>query len=78
MGEYTLFKLQVDDATFTAHAPFSKAGSESASDEETGTVASGGSDGDGGSRLLALLIGLVFLVVVAALVRKLRGGAEPE
>ncbi len=81
MAEYTLLKLQVEDASFTAHAPFSGAGGESDADE--GSVGDGdsadGEDADGAGadrRLLPLVVGLVFLVVVAVVVRKLRSDGD--
>jgi len=83
MAEYTLLKLQVEDASFTAHAPFSGAGGESDADEgSVGDGDSAGGDGDdangGGTdrSLLPLVVGLVFLVIVAVVVRKLRGDGD--
>ncbi len=82
MGEYSLLKLQVDDATLTAYAPFSGAGDDS-DDESVGAVEvavdsgdgdSDDADGEGSDRsLLPLVAGLVFLVVVAVAVKRFRG-----
>jgi hypothetical protein len=82
MAEFTLLKLQLDDASFTSNAPFS--GTESSeSDAVPGSETGGepdpegkGSSGDG--RLLPLLVGLAFLLVVAVAVRKLRGRSGEE
>jgi hypothetical protein len=81
MAEFTLLKLQVDDASFTANAPFSgneneesdgppASASGSGSSAETGTGA-----GRANSRMLPLLVGFVFLLVAAVAVRKLRRGS---
>jgi hypothetical protein len=72
MAEFTFLKLQFDDASFSANAPFSasgeaevEAGEDDDGDEESGSV-------------LPLLLGLVFLVGVAIVVKKLLGGgADP-
>lgn len=81
MTEYTLLKLEIGDATFTAHAPFSSASSGSdAESREDGNADGDSDDADGeGSdrRLLPVVVGLVFLVVVAVAVRKFRGNGEP-
>ena len=72
MTEFTLLKLQLDDASFAANAPFSGGDSDDAdagpeSDEE---------DESGG--VLPVLLGLVFLVAVAAVAKKvLDGRSEP-
>lgn len=83
MAEYTLLKLQVEDASFTAHAPFSGAGGESDADEgSVGDVDSAGGDGDdadgaGADRsLLPVVVGLVFLVAVAVAVKKFRDDGD--
>jgi len=50
MAEFTLLEVHLDDATFTANAPFSR------SDEEgDGDATATASDGSGRGRLLALL-----------------------
>jgi hypothetical protein len=71
MAEFTFLKLQFDDASFAANAPFS------ASDDaevETGEDA----DDEDSRGVLPILLGLVFLVVVAVVVKKFLGGdAEP-
>jgi hypothetical protein len=84
MAEFTLLKLQADGASFTANAPFS--GSDSEESDATPASESGSApDGEPGtdsgsadSRLLPLLVGFVFLVVVALAVRKLRSGSGGE
>ena len=80
MAEFTLLKLQVEDASFTAHAPFSGGGGESGGDGADGDETSGiesDADGDSTSRsLLPLVAGLAFLVIAALVVKKLRGGDE--
>ena len=70
MAEFTLLKLQVDDASFSAQAPFS---GHSGNQSETEA------DEDERRRSLApLVVGLVFLVGLAVLVRKLRGDSGEE
>ncbi|PSQ60651.1 MAG: hypothetical protein BRD23_01820 [Halobacteriales archaeon SW_9_67_25] len=80
MAEFTLLKLQFEDASFAAHAPFSGASGESAGessgDGESADV--GDADGEGNDRrLLPLVVGLAFLVVVAVAVKKLRSEDDP-
>lgn len=72
MAEFTLLKLQFEDATFTANAPFS--GKDEA--EFEAELENGGSDG--GPGLLPLVIGLVFLVALVVVVRKLRGNSGED
>lgn len=81
MAEFTLLKLQLDDASFTANAPFSGSeGGDEAIESDGGAeveVGAGGPDaGDGGPRLVPLVVGLVFLVVLAVVARKVRGGSD--
>ena len=57
--DITLFELHVDDASFTAHAPFSGSRSE---DEEATVETEGGSGGRG--RLAGALFGLGLLAVL--------------
>lgn len=64
MAEFTLLKLQFDDASLAAKTPFSGSGD---AEEETG-------DDDDSSSILPLVLGLVFLVVVAVVVKKFLGG----
>jgi hypothetical protein len=75
MAEFTLLKLQVDDASFTANAPFSESEGDDSGEESAGGLreASGSA-----RRLLPLVVGLGFLVVVALVVRKLRGRSDAE
>lgn len=72
MAEFTLLKLQFEDASFTANAPFS--GRDEA---DIDTELEGGGD-EGGPSLLPLVIGLVFLVALVVVVRKLRGGSGED
>jgi len=73
MVDITLFELHVDgDPQF---APSWSTGGDEALDDEDGTavdVEDDGSDGAGAK----VLVGLVALVVMAAVARKLRGGDE--
>lgn len=78
MAEFTLLKIQLDDSSFTANAPFSR-GEEATeeSDAETDEAESGG--GAGAGKLLAVLGGLLVLALVAVLVkRKLGTEADVE
>jgi hypothetical protein len=72
MAEFTLLKLQFEDASFTANAPFS--GRDEA---DIDTELEDGGD-EGGPGLLPLVIGLVFLVALVVVVRKLRGNAGED
>lgn len=65
MTEFTLLKLEVDDVSFTARAPFSGREDSETDDAEP-------EDGEGVS-LVPLVLGLAFLVALALAVRKLRG-----
>ncbi|WP_302081222.1 hypothetical protein [Salinibaculum rarum] len=68
MAEFTFFKLQVDDVSFATEAPFigsDDSDAEAEDDEESGSV-------------LAILLGLVFLIVVAVAAKKLLGGRSSE
>jgi len=77
MTEITLLKLQVDDATFTAHAPFSNTKSDEA-DESTGESDQSESDDESDSKLAPLAVGVVFLVVLAVLFRKFLGESDSD
>jgi len=66
MAEFTLLKLELEEGSLTANAPFS---GRDRDDEPTDE------DGGGGSRVLPLVAGLVFLVVLSLVVRKLRSGS---
>jgi hypothetical protein len=66
MAEFTFLKLQFDDASLSANAPFSGSDTEDEEDDED----SGG--------VLPYLLGLVFLVVVAVVVKKFLSGDGPE
>jgi hypothetical protein len=71
MAEYTLLKLQLDDVSFTANAPFSGSDGD---DTETDEASGAGEDGAGTDRrLLPLVVGLAFLLVLAVVVYKRRG-----
>jgi|AntRauTorcE11898_2_1112593.scaffolds.fasta_scaffold05708_5 hypothetical protein len=68
MAEFTLLKLQVDDASFAAKAPFigsDDSDFEAEDDDESGSV-------------LPILLGLVFLVVVAVAAKKRLGGSSSD
>jgi len=71
MAEFSILKLQLDDASFTANSPFS--GSDEADDE---TRSDADEEAEGGRSVLPLVVGLVFLVVLAVVVKKLRGGSS--
>ncbi|MEF8786942.1 MAG: hypothetical protein V5A45_13485 [Haloarculaceae archaeon] len=67
MTEFTFLKLQVDDVSFSAKAPFI------GSDESDGEDGAEGDEEDSGS-VLPIVLGLVFLIVVAVAAKKLLGG----
>lgn len=75
--DLTLFELHLDEASFTANAPFTGGETEEEADSST----SGSGDDDGGRRardVLPAILGLVALVGVIALLKKLRGGSDEE
>jgi hypothetical protein len=74
MAELTLLEVHLDDATFSADTPFGRGDAGGAA--ETGDDAA--SDEEPLSRSLALVAGLVTLVVLAVVVRRLIGGADEE
>lgn len=73
MAEFTLLKLQLEDASFTANAPFSDGDGDGDGPGESEPDSNGN-----GRRLLPFVIGFVFLLVVALAVRKLRGDSDEE
>ena len=88
MVQITFLEVHLDDASFSAAAPFSGSTAEdatSATDGETNTgdetddaAALGTEDSGPPKKAVAAIAGLVGLVVIAALVRYLRGGDEPD
>lgn len=78
MVEFTFLEVHLDGSDFSATAPFGK--TTSTGDESDGPDVRVGSVGDepSGSRapLFAAVVGLVFLVVVAALAKKKFGGSS--
>lgn len=73
--DVTLFEFDVDDASFTAHAPFSGVTPRSEADDSGGDESDPEPDaGVSGGRLLAALAGLGVLALLAWLRR--RGGTE--
>lgn len=82
MVNFTLIELHLDDAQLTANAPGSGGGPSldllsGSEGEESGDA--GSQESSGGSKL-PLLVGLVFLVAVAAVARRKMstGDAAPE
>jgi len=78
MAKFTFLELHLDDASFSADRPFSP-GAEPTDEADTDEQ---GTDDDGGSvvptkALVALGI-LVVLVALAAAVKQLTGGDEPD
>ncbi|WP_340100638.1 hypothetical protein [Salinibaculum salinum] len=65
MTEFTFLKLQVDDVSFSAKAPF--IGSDESDGEDDGDEEDSGS-------VLPIVLGLVFLIAVAVAAKKLLGG----
>lgn len=70
MAKFTLLELHLDDSTFTANAPLT---SDGELPDDGGSEAA---DADGGRSWLAALIGLLFLAVLAVLVKKKLGGDD--
>jgi hypothetical protein len=104
MVDITLVELHLEDASFSAAAPFSGLTDESTADSDTGswlfgsdadeatddetsdsdtadsdsTAETGGSSRGVPTKAIAALGGLVALVAVAAALKYLRGGDDPE
>ncbi len=72
MVDLTILEIHLDDASFTATAPFS---GEEADEAEAEERADGGDDKP---PIAPFLAGLVVLVLIAAAVRKLVRSDEPE
>lgn len=73
--DLTLFEVHLDDASFTARAPFS--GSEAPeSIEELESASAEGDEAGGRPSLLPFVIGLAFLAGVGYLLRRRRSGNE--
>lgn len=72
MTEFTFLKLQFDDASFTANTPFSTSG------EAEVEVESETDDEEESGGLFPFLLGLLFLVVLAVVAKKVLGGSGPE
>jgi hypothetical protein len=70
MAEFTFLKLELDE--FVANAPFS-GGEEAEIAEEIADA-----EGEGPGSLAALVVGLLFLIVLAVAVRKVRGGGSED
>ena len=69
MAKFTILELHLDDASFSASAPFS-GGKEVEAADQPAAEESGGK-----GKLVAALVGLVFLVAVSYVVRtKVLGG----
>ena len=71
MAEFTLLKLQFDDASFTANAPLSGEGDESEGDAET-------DDSDSSPSILPFFVGLLFLLVLGVAAKKVLGGSDDD
>ena len=71
MAKFTILELHLDDASFSASAPFSGGKEVEAADQPPEEE----EESSGKGKLVAALIGLVFLVAVAYVVRtKVLGG----
>ena len=66
MAEFTFLELHFEDSNLTANAPYSRSGA----DTGPGGEASTDNSGSRGGTIVALLVGLVFSLAVAYLVRK--------
>lgn len=83
MAKFTLLEVHLEDASFTANAPYSGASGEGADGKETDDEDDGATaaDGDSGGRGKAL-VGLLVVVAVLALAylgsRRLGGEDVPD
>lgn len=68
MVDVTLFEVHLDGSSFSANAPFSGSGEQQEEREQ----------GGGARRGVGVLVGLVFLVVLAVLLRQRLGGESEE
>jgi hypothetical protein len=81
MTDFTLFEVHVGSMSATANLPFSGAGSDSDSDEETATEQANEANeaADENDRKAVALLGvLAVLIAVAAVIKRLSGGDEPD
>ncbi len=87
MTDFTLFEVHVGSMSATANLPFSGAGSDSDSDEEAATEQADEADeadeaneaADENDRKAVALLGvLAVLIAVAAVIKRLSGGDEPD
>jgi len=78
MAKFTLLELHFDDSTLTANAPYSRGEKEITAGDEP--VDEPEADGSNAGAVFAALIGLVFLVAVAYVVktRVLEGDSADE
>jgi hypothetical protein len=74
--DLTLLEIHLDDASFTANAPFSDDSSEAEPAAATATESAGDEDGGDLRTLVPFLVGLGALAGIAYLVRRLRRGGE--
>lgn len=74
--ELTLLEVHLDDASFTANAPFSDDSSAEEAESAAEATASTDDEGRAATDLIPFVLGLGALVGIAYLVRRLRGGDE--
>ncbi len=67
MAEYTFLKIQVDDVSFSANAPFSGEDDEDEDDESGGL-----------SRAVPFVLGLLVLLAIGVAVKKFLGDSTPS
>lgn len=78
MAEFTLLKVQLDDSTFTANAPFSGSETGETTGDEADAETESADTSGGALPVVAALVGLLALAAVAVLVKKRRSTEEPS
>jgi hypothetical protein len=76
MVDITLFEVHLDDSSLTANAPFSRGRKEVEAGD--GELPAKSSSSSSKGKLVAALLGLVFLAAVAFVARKKGGGGDEE
>jgi hypothetical protein len=80
MAKFTLLEVHLEDATFTANAPYSGASGEEAADEagdeDTDDAAAGADDSGGAGKALVGLLVVVAILALAYLGSRRLGGGE--
>ncbi|MEF8887228.1 MAG: hypothetical protein V5A30_05425 [Haloarculaceae archaeon] len=82
MAKFTLLEVHLEDASFTANAPYSGASGDGQDDDtgedDTGTTAADGDSGGRGKAFVGLLVVVAILALAYLGSRKLGGEDVPD